>query len=244
MKNLTLEKFKTMFESIQLSKNDICNNCDAKVKHPLLPWIVGSQFNETKEKVLFVGKPHRGEPGERLPSGILDSTKPHLDFLINCKWPYWSYTKSIAMGLFGDNDPWDYVAFTNIIKCTNVTGENGSFDTTSKKMAKCCIDDNGVIFSEIEELKPNCIVFFTYDLFSEHLVNLPFAFKIDEITKKGNRVPCGMKTIGWWHRRIKTEWSDNVSILVTHHPERKKKSDYVNLILNWIKKETIANSSL
>lgn len=239
MKNLTIEKFQHLFELNRWPKNETCKKCDAKYKSPLLPWLVGSQYEQTKERLLFVGKPHRGEPGKKLESGILDSTKPHLDWLLKCNWPYWSYTRSIASELFGDIDPWDYVAFTNIIKCTNVPGDsgNGTSDRTTKKMAICCIKNNAVIYKEIQLLKPNCIVFFTFDLFRDFLIELPFSDKIEEITKYDNRVKCGNKSIGWWHRRVKTPWNASVSILVTHHPERKKKIEYVNLISNWIKSE-------
>ncbi len=238
MKNLTLEKFKSVYEKEELGKNAICNECDAKVKLPLLPWIVGSKYEQTKERILFVGKPHRGEPGEKLDSGILDSTKPHLDWLKDCSWAYWNYTKNIAAKLYGFDDPWDHVAFTNVIKCTNVTGVNGSVDTTSRIMAKNCISDNQVLFKEIEILKPKTIVFFTYDLYREFLVDLPFADEVKVISDSDHKVKCGNKYIGWWFRRIKTSWSDTVSILVTHHPERKKKDDYIGLISEWIKSES------
>ena len=137
-------------------------------------------------------------------------------------------------------DPWDYVAFTNIVKCTNVSGDSkkGTSDKTTKNMVHSCVQNNGIIFKEIEELKPTCIVFFSYDLYREFLIELPFAKEVEELSGIDSRVSCGKKTIGWWHRRIKTDWSDKVSILVTHHPERKKKADYVRLISTWVKEET------
>jgi hypothetical protein len=33
---------------------------------------------------------------------------------------------------------------------------------------------------------------------------------------------------------MKTDWYENVKCLVTHHPERKKKSEYIKLIVDWI----------
>ena len=72
-----------------------------------MPWIVGDNYLKSDEKVLFVGKPHRGIPGEEFPSGILDPREPHLDWLMDCSWPYWNYTKEILISLYGEEDPWD-----------------------------------------------------------------------------------------------------------------------------------------
>ena len=156
MENSTVDIFKDIFESdLFLLKNKICVKCDAKIKKPLMPWIVGSQYFDTHEKILFVGKPHRGTPGEELPSGILDPREPHLDWLMDCSWPYWSYTKEILSQKYLDENPWKYCAFTNIIKCTNVEGEgNPTNDASTYKMAESCVQKLGVIHKEITTLKP------------------------------------------------------------------------------------------
>jgi len=232
--NQTVEIFKPIFEELNIPHNSSCVKCDAIVKAPLMPWIVGSKYWETKERILFIGKPHRGEAGEKLPSGILDSTKPHLDWLMNCPWAYWRYTKDICASIYGKDDPWDYVAYTNIIKCTNVTGGNGTQDQTTRRMANACIAENSIIFKEIEALKPSHIVFYTFDLYREMISQFPFEIESKTLTGSENRVACGKKYIGWWTRSIKTMWNDNVKCLVTHHPERKQKSSYVKLITDWI----------
>ena len=237
MKNHTVEIFKNIFEEeLVLLKNKICDKCDALIKHPVMPWIVGDNYFKSVEKVLFIGKPHRGVPGEEFPSGILDPREPHLDWLMDCPWPYWSYTKEILISLYGNDDPWDYCPFTNIIKCTNVGGEgNPTNDATTYHMAECCIRDLGVIFKEIEVLKPQHIIFYTYSLYPELLSNLPFANSITETTNQNHKVRCGEKNLGWWTRLAKTSWSNNVKILVTGHPERMKKDHFVSLITDWIK---------
>lgn len=236
MDNQTVNIFKSIFEDLNIPHNSYCKCCDAKFKAPLLPWVVGTKYWETKERILFVGKPHRGEPGERFASGILGSTKPHLDWLLNCPWPYWRYTKEICSSIYGNNDPWDFVSYTNIIKCTNVIGGsgNGTQDTTTLNMAKSCIENNKVIFHEIRTLEPRHIVFFTYDLFKEFINVFPFQRESKLITPINHRVACGKKNIGWWTRTMKTDWYENVKCLVTHHPERKKKSEYIKLIVDWI----------
>jgi len=238
MSNETLKVFQSEFEDkLKLPNNPVCQRCDAKIKHPLLPWIVGSKYWDTKERLLFVGKPHRGKAGTLLPSGIFDSTRPHLDWLMNCPWAYWSYTKEIAIRLFGEDNPWDFVSFTNIVKCTNVPADGKSYftDKTSYLMAKSCIKDLGVIFHEIELIKPKNIIFYTYSIFKEMLEELPFITSEKEITKKDYRVKCGNKTLPWWERSVTTNWENNVRVLVTGHPQFMNRKDYIALLTKWVK---------
>lgn len=42
----------------------------------MLPWHLGEYFFKSSQRILFVGKSHRGMPGELLPSGMLDPKKP------------------------------------------------------------------------------------------------------------------------------------------------------------------------
>jgi len=238
MKNHSTEIFKSVFEDdLRLLHNEHCNNCSAEIKNPLLPWIVGEKYFHSKEKILFVGKPHRGIPGELLPSGIIRQNDI-LDILLEKSWPYWQYTRLILEKLYGKEDPWDNCSFTNIIKCTNVGAgrkKEGTQDKTSYSMEECCIKKLGVIHKEIEILKPHHIIFYTYSLHRELLNSLDFALTSKEITKSSHHVTCGNQEIGWWDRRVKTKWNDNVKVLVTAHPQFKKKEDFVNLIVNWIR---------
>lgn len=76
MANISRQLFQPIFEDkLHLLKNTFCHKCDATKKHALIPWIVGDQFHKTQQRVLFVGKPHRGEPGKKLSSGLLDATE-------------------------------------------------------------------------------------------------------------------------------------------------------------------------
>jgi len=239
MENHTLTIFRPVFENqLSLGKNEVCGECDAIFKNPLLPWIVGGKYRDTQERLLFVGKPHRGNSGHIFPSGLLDPIEPYLDWLMSCSWPYWRYTRDIVINIYGDLDPWDYIAFTNIIKCTNVGDGDTSTDKTSYKMAECCIQKLGVVSHEIRLLMPRTIIFYTYALFREFLRNLPETLGASssyEVTPETHRVPCGQKWLGWWERRLSTPWSDNVRALVVGHPERMKRDEYVGLLTNWIK---------
>ncbi|MDY0016798.1 MAG: hypothetical protein RBS89_03075 [Candidatus Delongbacteria bacterium] len=228
MKNQSESIFRPIFEKISLPVNEICQKCDAKFKIALLPWLVGSKYWDTKEKILFVGKPHR-DPDLRQ---IIQFSN-FQEKLIGSNSAFSSYTREICGNFYGNVDTSDYVSLTNVVKCTNVTGKQTN-DTTTRLMADCCIKQNGVIFKEIETLKPKHIVFYTYSLFREYLRELPFAKKITNVTNENHSVSCGNKKIGWWDRRVDTDWG-LVKILVTAHPERMNKQDFVKSITDWIK---------
>ncbi|MEB2283044.1 MAG: hypothetical protein OZ922_00030 [Myxococcales bacterium] len=246
MNNSTRTIFKLFFErDLHLLKNSICEQCDAQIRHPLLPWLVGEKFSESAERILFVGKPHRGTPGEILPSGMLDPTDMVANKLWDISWPYWSYTREIAKNLYGDNAP-DFIAFTNLIKCTNVgadDGESTSTDKTTRRMAECCVLKLGVIWKEIERLEARTIIFYTYGLFREMLQDIPVARKetIRETTRPG--LHCGRKPLGWWERSCETAWTDNFRVLVVGHPERMHRAEFVKLITNWIRTDPLSQSA-
>jgi hypothetical protein len=240
MTNLSRTIFKSLFESeIKLLKNPICQRCDAQIRQPLLPWLVGSRFNALAERILFVGKPHRGKPGEVLPSGMIDPTELVTEDLWNEKWAYWSYTREIATNLFGPKAA-EFIALTNVIKCTNVGDRDSgssSTDKTTFRMAECCIQELGVIWKKVEQLKPTTIIFYTHGLFPEMLKVVPIALAdtIRDITPAGHLIPCRNKRLHWWDRTCATPWTSNLRILVIGHPERMARQEYVALVTNWIR---------
>lgn len=240
MDNVTKIVFQPLFErELRLLENAICKQCDAQIRHPLLPWLVGRQFSESTDRILFVGKPHRGVPGETLPSGMIDPTAMVANELWDVSWPYWSYTREIAENLYGHN-AFQFIAFTNVIKCTNVgasDGESTSADNTTYGMADCCVRKLGVIWKEVECLEPTTIVFYTYGLFRDFLKEIPLALQgsTTEITPESHSVPCRNKQLGWWERTCKSNWTDSLRILVVGHPERMGRAEYVGLLTNWLR---------
>ena len=240
MNNVTRKRFQPLFEvELQLLKNSSCQQCDAQIRYPLLPWIVGPQFSHSNERIIFVGKPHRGTPGKILPTGIIDPTDLVAEELWNIKWPYWSYTREIAENLYGEKAH-EFIAFTNLIKCTNVGADDGrstSNDKTSYKMAESCVLKLAVIWKEIEYLKAKTVVFYTYGLFRDILQDIPVSINgsIKDITIESNSVPCRNKRLGWWERTCKTVWTDNLRILVVGHPERMGKVEFVELLTSWLR---------
>lgn len=238
--NVTHATFQPLFEDeLELLNNPVCHQCDAQIRHPLLPWLVGAKFSDSDERIMFVGKPHRNIPGDVLPSGIIDPTNLVAEELWDVKWPYWSYTREIAEKLYGENAH-EFIAFTNLIKCTNVGADDDdstSTDKTSYNMAESCVLKLGVTWKEIERLKARTVVFYTYGLYREMLQNIPFAIdgSIHEITPINHSVPCKNKQLGWWERKCKTAWTDNLRILVAGHPQFMGKEDFVELLTNWLR---------
>ena len=236
LNNLTVSICQPLYRSLTLVNNPICQHCDAKVKYPLLPWIIGQKFQDEEKRIVFVGKPHRGIPGNILPSRFIDPTDT-IPYLWGRKWPYWSYTREIAENIYGPNAI-DHIAFTNIIKCTNTEDdEKITTDMTTHSMANNCILNLGVIWKEIAFLKPTKIVFYTFDLFADMLRDIPVAIPgtTHNITSQYFTKKCGEKNLHWWERRCSSSWTSDLQILITGHPERMKRNDYITLLTGWLK---------
>jgi hypothetical protein len=228
-------------QRLSLLHNPICNECDAKIRHPLLPWMIDRKFAETTERVLFVGKPHRGTPGKILPSDLIDPSDM-LERLWSAHWPYWSYTREIAEHLYG-SAAYDFIAFTNLVKCTNVNaddGESTSNDRTTPKMVESCVRRLGVLWREMEVVQPRTVIFYTYGLFRESLRQVPVATgnNMVQITPQDYRIECGRKKLGWWERSCRTSWTETLRLLVVGHPERMARRDFVRLLTSWIRPGT------
>jgi hypothetical protein len=159
--------------------------------------------------------------------------------LRNENWPYWSYTRGIAEKLYGTKAI-DFIAFTNLIKCTNVgadDGESTSTDKTTYSMSECCVLKLGVIWKEIELIKPRTVVFYTFGLFRKTLERVPVALdgSMKEITSQNHSVQCRNKQLGCWERSCKTAWADSLRLLVVGHPERMARREFVDMLTNWIR---------
>lgn len=235
--NQTLTTFCDLFEKkLQLPNNSVCSECGPRYKNPLLPWIVGDEYFSTSERLIFVGKPHRGRPGAILESGVMDATEEIEGKAGLWNWgkAYWRYTKEIAETLYGEK-ALRSIAFSNLVKCSNTD----DIDRTSREMAVNCITRLGVIWREFEVLKPKTAVFYTYGLFPDLLDSIPVAVPgtVRELTERRNFVPCGEKHLGWWDRSCETPWANELRILVVGHPERMAKGDYINRICAWVRPE-------
>ena len=238
MSNHSLQIFAPLFEQrLALLNNPTCQSCNAnpKFKHPLIPWILGSDFHKTRERIIFVGKPHRGIPGKIRESGIIDPTEGIFSpgGLWDFHWPYWSYTREIVESIYGSNAA-KSICLSNLIKCTNTCGS----DATTREMAVGCVKDLGVVWREIEAIKARTVVFYTYGLYRDLLRDVPCALpgSVHEITSYDYSVPVRNKMLGWWERSCDTVWWRNLRLLVVGHPERMGRSEYVRLLSSWLKK--------
>lgn len=228
------EQCRKLYECLDLLENSICRQCEAEIKAPLLPWHIGANYRDAEDKLVFVGKPHRGRPGNELPSGALDARELATKLYFESRWPYWSYTKDILAEVYGDAETgWKRVVLLNAVKCTSTR----SSDKTSFQAAASCLSNLKVLPRELSILKPTMVVFYTWHFHKELFVK-PFLDKdctgSSQVTPRKHKVPCKNKMIGWWHRTFQTNWCGNLPVLIVSHPERKGKTEYTSLLSEWI----------
>lgn len=228
-----LDVVKTEWERIGVGSGSVCHGCPAQLKRPLLPWQVGHAFAESERRVVFIGKPHRGECEENEKDGVFMDCSHAASAIYRFKhWPYWSYTVAIADRIHGPGRGWDRVAISNIVKCTNVRAESGkSADKTTPEMIDRCVLQLGVVFAELQALRATHAVFYTHAApFGAYLEELPFGPTRKDSRK---RVACGKRTIPWWEREVDAPWGD-LRVLVTGHPQFKKRVDFVGRVSDWV----------
>ncbi len=232
-------------DQLHIPSTNHCRECDT-YKHPLLPWQIGDQYSSSNRRILIAGKPHREEKGKtsgflRL-SGVLDGRVLGENLFFDKlpppgskNWHYWSYTREILEHIYGSPDTgWKDIAFTNIVKCSS--SDKG--DQTSRGCAKRCIRKNKVIFKEIEILKPRKIVFYTWTMHRDLLDEIPCAKQgsVVEHTDREYTWQCGQMDLGWWDRSFESIWGDPVDFLIVMHPERKKKDEYIKMLVDWLQR--------
>ena len=212
-----------MYEKINIGKCGSCQNCrnhNPELSLPISIWQVGDEYYSSKYKVLFVGKVARGNPGEKR-GCFMDATKRADELFETSGWAYWNYTKAIANSLYYEN-AWEKIAFTNMVKCNN----SDTIDTTNDLIRNCCLP---IIKEEIRILNPKNIVFYTkgYNTLVEKLFD-------DIMNSKTECVPIGKKEM--CSLTFNGVISNSISrVIIVGHPERMKKEDYINHIVNFIK---------
>ena len=195
-------------------------------------WVVGDNY--PKNRVLFVGKVARGKGGGKLikNNDIYDCTESSRGLWKN-NWAYWSYTREICEKVFNKSESIENIAFTNIIKCNS----SDTTDKTTFETKEYCIKKVQVFRKELLQLQPHIIVFYTgkdYDnyIFEEGCIfdTIKSGFDYD------NRIPIGRKRVPWLEAEAELDHT-HISLLRTGHPERLNKSDFVDKVSDWIKKE-------
>ncbi|RUM57334.1 MAG: hypothetical protein DSY60_05150 [Persephonella sp.] len=237
-----------LYEKEGLFKNRICLECRKSGKeknyYPLGFWQVGKLFDREKIRIIFAGKPHRGNLDSKIIKEenflVADVNQIANDLFFNKNWPYWSYTKEILKKVYNTDDKgaWDRLAFTNVIKCSLERNERN--DNTPDYLKQFCLKEFGIFWKEILLLKPTHVVLYLGKHYDEYINNetiksfIP-AEKIDEITSNDYYIQVGKKICWWWHRIIYLS-NKEINILRVCHPERKKKVDFTNEIVKWINK--------
>lgn len=222
--NIFEKEIFNMYEEINIGKSEICRQCRSTTYDlckPVSIWQVGDNYYDSQYRLLFVGKVARGEPGKQY-NDFMDSTE-RADVLYNKKgWAYWNYTKAIASALYGENS-WEKVAFTNMVKCNNST----TVDKTNEFTKNCCLH---IVKKEIDILKPKHIIFYTKNAYDEQIEEI-----FDSIlNSKKDDVRIGKKIMNKWTFTGLIN-KNEIKVIRVGHPERMKKSDYINEIINYIK---------
>ena len=194
--NETEKRLAERYHHMELGTCKICEECHKK-EHLSLPigcWCVGSDFNKTSKRILFVGKNARNNPGT-IEDGFRNPFQYTRESLWNKSWPYWSYTRAITQRIFGD-DSIEHIAFTNIVKCNN----SGGKDTTSDFVKSNCILNLKVLQQELKVIHPTHIIFIQLGIMTiTYLTFLTVIIFITTVLKTSGKEKCpGRKPFPLW----------------------------------------------
>lgn len=222
----------------QLEKIFECKKClekqceYAEDRHNLFcpMWINGQEFNNSKYKVMFVGKVARSENGEHCWQNCFKDGKEYY----KKPWAFWNYTKEIVKRLYYEydsckdtiNNSYEKIIITNLIKC----GRDGC-DKTTENIAKCCICENEFIKKEIDFFQPYNIIFYCYGKSKFYYEKLKEAFRknIEECKEAETDKSISFNILNVLPNNKK------IRCLMIGHPQGKKKEDFVKTVVNFIK---------
>lgn len=215
-----------VYAKIELGNNAICECCQRahpNLSRPVSIWQVGTKYENSKYKLLFVGKNARGNPG-RKKGAFLDSTICAEDLFCHKGWAYWSYTKTICETLY-NGDAWEQFAFTNMVKCNS----SATLDTTTGLQKQNCIANLGAFRKELEILKPRNVIFYTGREYDAYL-NAVF----DDVEIRSDmEQKVGRKKMPWleFNGRL---GANEIRALRVGHPERMKKGEFTGRLCKWV----------
>tara|TARA_R110002124_G_scaffold48026_4_gene142192 strand:+ start:14703 stop:15416 length:714 start_codon:yes stop_codon:yes gene_type:complete len=234
---MTTDKIFEFYNEIKLGQNDICRRCmesnnTSFFSKPISIWKVGKAFKTEPNKILFVGKVHRGSKLGPIVNNLFeDVTNIGNQFLESNSWAYWSYTREIIKAVHGDiKNGKEKIAFTNLVKCSNSITK----DRTTNHTKRSCLSELKVVWKEIEILKPTKIIFFTNTDYDHYILNFKPSENFKDIKNNSNKVKIGKKYMPWWNRVF---FDENGKVFTEFlrigHPERLKKVDFINKVSNW-----------
>lgn len=247
MKNIA-DSLRSLFKnSLNLPLNNICKNCSAIQKEPLLAF-VGKQFDE-KDRILFVRVDHNKNIGTLTPDKFRDPTK-YMETHWGSNDPYLRLLRLITTPLYGDKGH-RFISMADLTKCAtgevqgSWTGNNNQQVTqVNKQVLGKCFNQQQVIWKEASILKPGVIVIFGSDLFKDKdSIKLPIAKSTTTIQPINNTEKCVTKNLPWCELLIKTDWSPGVRILILDYPEGYNQEEMAKMISNWIQEATNKSES-
>ncbi len=216
-----------MYRQIKFGNSQYCQSCrleNSGLQKPVAAWFIGDNFDCQKNKILFIRKNARGEPGAES-DGIIQPFDFARDCLWDKKWAYWNYTRAICAEIF-DSDTSENIAFTNLVKCS----ASPTIDTTTELMKQNCIGALKVVRNEIGIIQPDLIIAYTgcgYDGYWNRI--------FDHVQVQcSQKCPVGMKMMPWMEAAVSLK-GRTMHLLRVGHPERLKKADFVQLVSSWIK---------
>lgn len=228
----------------------LCKGCNVprEVNNglPVSFFVVGSEFQNQKFKVLFVGKTVQdgweSEPVNET-SGFIDSRKYAKQGLFLPLWstyPFWHCIKEICQILWNTSDLeaiWRRIAITNLVKCSTAT----SLDTTPEPLKRNCIQISRFFENEVKIIQPSHMILFTGSDYDKYLENLTFGYeKKNERTSREHYED----DVRWWHREILDAGNVKMHFLRTCHPgffkikSEDRKWDFCHGIAEWIRQNT------
>lgn len=228
------ELFK-LYTEIKLGQNEICQSCIANedyLTRPLSYYYAGKEFNNLNDTVLFVGKTAIGGDDFPLTNSLFSDATNFGELSLDLKEEYatrrafYSYTNEIVKRYYGSYEIGKkFVALTNIIKCNSTSTQ----DETSYNVKAHCIDKLGIIWKEIEILKPKRVIFYTARHYDDFIDKYQPQNCSEVIEVVDNYEEC------WWHRKFLDINQNTIcDFLRVYHPERKTKEDYVSKIVTWL----------
>lgn len=219
-----------MYVQYGIGRNEDCAICrqnEPNLSKPISIWHVGTQYAQSKYKVLFIGKAARGSLGqENLYCDIVeDGTVIAEDLYYSTGWVFWNYTKAIMNKIYGEESAWEQFALTNMIKCN--ASETADTSTTAAK-ANCAL----FLKKEVELLQPKHIVFYTNSNYDEAIKIVFDGIEDSEYVDS----PCGNKVLHLWNF-IGLLGGNKIKVIRTGHPEPMNKQHFVKHIVDFITTE-------
>lgn len=230
-----------MYKRISVGKNTICKECNPNglLEIPLSIYYIGEKFHSSGDTILFVGKTAVGGEGIGV---VVDDTftdatnfgESSLDLKegMSNRRAFYSFTNEIIRRYYGTYELGKkFVALTNIVKCNN----GSTKDQTSNFTKANCVDKLGVIWKEVEILKPKRIIFYTGTNYDDFIDNfLPVGYStLDNV--EDDEINC------WWHKQFyNNEGTVICDILRIYHPDYMKyiggqaAEGYISKVVAWL----------